>query len=63
MSDTVTRTPNAERRTSNAEVINKAPVAHKQAIALYRTMLTIRFTEEQLLRANQRGLVHGACHT
>jgi 2-oxoisovalerate dehydrogenase E1 component len=25
-------------------------------------MLTIRLTEEQLLRAHQRGLVHGACH-
>jgi 2-oxoisovalerate dehydrogenase E1 component len=30
---------------------------------LYRTMLTIRLTEEQLLRAHQRGLIHGACHT
>jgi len=35
----------------------------KQALALYRTMLTIRMTEEQLLRAHQRGLIHGACHT
>jgi 2-oxoisovalerate dehydrogenase E1 component len=32
-------------------------------LSLYRTMLTIRLTEEQLLRAHQRGLIHGACHT
>jgi 2-oxoisovalerate dehydrogenase E1 component len=32
-------------------------------LRLYRTMLTIRLTEEQLLRAHQRGLIHGACHT
>jgi 2-oxoisovalerate dehydrogenase E1 component len=30
---------------------------------LYRQMLLIRRCEEQLARAHQRGLVHGACHT
>src|SRR6202045_2286139 len=30
---------------------------------LYRRMLLIRRTEEQLVKAHQRGLVHGACHT
>src|SRR5437762_12010187 len=30
---------------------------------LYRRMLLIRRTEEQLARAHQRGLVLGACHT
>src|SRR5262245_48227211 len=30
---------------------------------LYRQMLTIRCTEEQLVKSHQRGLVHGACHT
>ena len=30
---------------------------------LYRTMLLIRRTEEELARAHQRGLIHGACHT
>lgn len=30
---------------------------------LYRTMLLIRHTEEQLARCHQRGLVLGACHT
>ena len=32
-------------------------------LALYRTMLVIRRTEEQLARAHQAGLIHGACHT
>src|SRR5947209_10923281 len=31
--------------------------------SLYRQMQLIRQTEEQLARAHQRGLVHGACHT
>ncbi|MBI1832315.1 MAG: dehydrogenase, partial [Planctomycetes bacterium] len=30
---------------------------------LYRTMLTIRRTEEQLVKSHARGLIHGACHT
>jgi 2-oxoisovalerate dehydrogenase E1 component len=32
-------------------------------LSLYRTMLLIRRTEEELARSHQRGLVHGACHT
>ncbi len=32
-------------------------------ISMYRTMLTIRLTEEELARCHQRGLIHGACHT
>ncbi len=32
-------------------------------LQLYRTMITIRHTEEELARSHQRGLVHGACHT
>jgi 2-oxoisovalerate dehydrogenase E1 component len=32
-------------------------------LLLYRQMLRIRLTEEQLVRSHQRGLVHGACHT
>jgi len=38
-------------------------ISPKLDLALYRTMLTIRLTEEQLVRAHQRGLIHGACHT
>src|SRR5262245_6802611 len=30
---------------------------------LYRRMVLIRRTEEQLARSHQRGLIHGACHT
>jgi 2-oxoisovalerate dehydrogenase E1 component len=34
-----------------------------QLLALYRSMVLIRRCEEQLARAHQRGLIHGACHT
>src|SRR5262249_28859269 len=30
---------------------------------LFRRLLLLRRTEEQLVRSHQRGLVHGACHT
>jgi 2-oxoisovalerate dehydrogenase E1 component len=33
------------------------------ALNLYRMMLVIRRTEEQLAKAYQAGLIHGACHT
>jgi 2-oxoisovalerate dehydrogenase E1 component len=33
------------------------------ALALYQRMQLIRQCEEQLARAHQRGLIHGACHT
>ena len=32
-------------------------------LGMYRTMLLIRLTEEELARCHQRGLIHGACHT
>src|SRR4051795_71146 len=35
----------------------------QQLLKLYRDMLVIRRCEEQLARAHQRGLIHGACHT
>jgi 2-oxoisovalerate dehydrogenase E1 component len=35
----------------------------EQLLALYRQMINIRYTEEQLARSHQMGLVHGACHT
>jgi 2-oxoisovalerate dehydrogenase E1 component len=34
-----------------------------QLLNLYRQMVLIRRTEEQLARSHQRGLIHGACHT
>jgi 2-oxoisovalerate dehydrogenase E1 component len=39
------------------------PLFDEQILALYRTMQTIRLTEEELARCHQRGLIHGACHT
>ena len=38
-------------------------MTNDQILALYRTMLIIRHTEEELARCHQRGLIHGACHT
>src|SRR5438552_7027 len=35
----------------------------EQLLSLYRQMVLIRRCEEQLARAHQRGLIHGACHT
>ncbi len=35
----------------------------EQLLDLYRQLLTIRYTEEQLARSHQMGLIHGACHT
>ena len=35
----------------------------EQLLALYRQMINIRYTEEQLARSHQMGLIHGACHT
>src|SRR5881409_3972085 len=34
-----------------------------ELLKLYRQMVLIRRCEEQLARAHQRGLIHGACHT
>jgi 2-oxoisovalerate dehydrogenase E1 component len=42
---------------------NQAPTPLDTLRRLYRTMQMIRQTEEELARAHQRGLVHGACHT
>src|SRR4051812_41627268 len=38
-------------------------VEKETALDLYRRMAVIRRCEEQLARAHQRGLIHGACHT
>jgi len=38
-------------------------LSQEQLLALYRSMLLIRRSEEQLARSHQRGLIHGACHT
>src|ERR1700679_44095 len=41
----------------------RAHLSNDQLLSLYRCMLLIRRCEEQLARAHQRGLIHGACHT
>lgn len=38
-------------------------LSKEQLLRLYRQMLLIRRTEEQLAKSHQRGLIHGACHT
>jgi 2-oxoisovalerate dehydrogenase E1 component len=35
----------------------------EELLAMYRQMQMIRRCEEHLVRAHQRGLIHGACHT
>src|SRR5947209_138729 len=35
----------------------------QQLLSLYRGMVLIRRSEEQLARSHQKGLIHGACHT
>ncbi len=39
------------------------PQTQTELLSLYRQMLRIRRTEEQLVRAHQKGLIPGACHT
>jgi 2-oxoisovalerate dehydrogenase E1 component len=46
-----------------SESRSSAGVSVDELLELYRQMLVIRQTEEQLARAHQQGLVHGACHT
>src|SRR5262245_55508269 len=43
------------------DLINE--LSHEQLIKLFRQMLEIRRTEEQLARSYQAGLIMGACHT
>jgi len=38
-------------------------MTNTELLSLYRTMLVIRQTEEELARCHQRGLIFGACHT
>ena len=38
-------------------------IERDRLLAMYRAMLVIRHTEEELARCHQQGLIHGACHT
>jgi len=40
-----------------------ATLTQTELLSLYQQMLRIRRTEEQLVRAHQKGLIPGACHT
>ena len=42
---------------------NAPNLSKDQYLALFRQMLEIRRTEEQLAKSHQAGLIHGACHT
>jgi 2-oxoisovalerate dehydrogenase E1 component len=46
-----------------AQALTRTELPPAELIGLYRQMLIIRRTEEQLARAHQQGLIHGACHT
>jgi TPP-dependent pyruvate/acetoin dehydrogenase alpha subunit len=45
------------------ESFSKTDIPAQAYLDFYRTMLVIRKCEEQLAKAHQRGLIHGACHT
>ena len=48
--------------TTAKKVTPRSGPKDEQMLALYRTMLTIRLTEEQLIRVHQRGMLPGAFH-
>src|SRR5436305_7710711 len=48
---------------SVSESLATVPKKADELADLYRRMLLIRRCEEQLAKAHQRGLIHGACHT
>ncbi len=43
--------------------MSKQQMTGSELLSLFRTMLIIRQTEEELARCYQRGLIYGACHT
>lgn len=50
----------------NRPLANGEPIAappRERLLKLFREMVLIRRCEEQLAKAHQRGLIHGACHT
>src|SRR4051812_23297893 len=55
--------PSTTRVEPGEGAISQVGLGKQELLALYGQMLLIRRCEEQLARAYQRGLVHGACHT
>jgi len=43
--------------------MSELAIDRSRLLGLFRTMLVIRHTEEELARCHQQGLIHGACHT
>jgi len=43
--------------------MTESTIEKTRLLSLFRTMLIIRHTEEELARCHQQGLIHGACHT
>src|SRR5207245_6701229 len=50
-------------REGSMQSTTRLPLSKDKLLELYKTMLLIRRSEEQLARCHQRGLIHGACHT
>src|SRR5437660_337972 len=48
---------------STETTLSSITIGKAEALALFRQMLIIRRTEEQLAKSHQAGLIHGACHT
>jgi 2-oxoisovalerate dehydrogenase E1 component len=58
-----TKAPAPKQTVARQKAADSAAPSKDQLLALYRAMLVIRLTEEELARCHARGLVHGACHT
>src|SRR5205823_5912545 len=59
----LTQTGGIVLMSSDVTTTHAKQLDREQLLALYRQMVLIRRCEEQLARAHQRGLIHGACHT
>lgn len=59
-----TLTPAMNRSCASRDTSSiRGSLQRDEMLCLYRDMLLIRLTEEELARCHQRGLIHGACHT
>ncbi|MBI2942370.1 MAG: hypothetical protein HYY04_18230 [Chloroflexi bacterium] len=56
-------TPRAVEQDGGAAAEPGGVLTKERLLALYRQMVEIRRCEEELAKAHQRGLIHGACHT
>ncbi|MGI8979997.1 MAG: alpha-ketoacid dehydrogenase subunit alpha/beta [Pirellulaceae bacterium] len=63
MSVTTDKKRSAPKSATTAGNTKSPGIGKDKLLSLYRAMLVIRLTEEELARCHARGLVHGACHT